>query len=137
MKYLTGSEWEAIVKLMDDETRERVHREVAPCATREFLARYLEISQEFWGVLEQEFGFSSVDDANLEGVPETTDYASLNPFGDAKKIAARIAEADTWDPNDVWILCQIARIEAAWEDYYEPLEKVAEGAARILGVEIY
>ena len=137
MKYLTGSEWKAIVELMDDETRERVHSELASCTTREFLAWYLEISPEFWAVLEQEFGFDSVNDANLEGVPEITDYESLDAFGEAAKIAKRIADSDVWEPDDVWSLCRIARIEAAWENDDEPLEKVAEGAARILGVEVY
>ena len=137
MKYLTGSEWDAVVNLMDDETRERVHEEIAPCTVREFLTRYQEISPEFWEVLEQEFGFNSVDDANLEGVPEVTDYKSLDAFGDAAEIAKRIADANAWEPDDVWILCRIARIEAAWETADEPLEKVAEGAARILGVDVY
>lgn len=31
---------------MDDETRERVHRELAPCSDLEFLTRYLEIAPD-------------------------------------------------------------------------------------------
>lgn len=36
--------WEALVLAMDDETRERVHAELAPCTDREFLSRYLDIA---------------------------------------------------------------------------------------------
>ena len=41
---LTGIRWEIIVRQMDDETREKVVSELAPCTEREFLARYLEIA---------------------------------------------------------------------------------------------
>ena len=38
--------WDAIVNLMDDEVRERVHAELAPCTEEEFLTRYLELAEE-------------------------------------------------------------------------------------------
>lgn len=46
----------AIVNLMDDEIREQVHREIAPCTDMEFLRRYVELDPEFESVLESEFG---------------------------------------------------------------------------------
>ena len=56
MTYMTAEEamaeinarnlWEVVVQMMDDETRERVHDELAPCTDAEFLARYLEIAPE-------------------------------------------------------------------------------------------
>lgn len=36
--------WDIIVNAMDDDTREQVHAELAPCTEAEFLARYLEIA---------------------------------------------------------------------------------------------
>ena len=46
--YLTDDEldeyWDALVEAMDDETREKVHAELAPCSNREFLTRYLELA---------------------------------------------------------------------------------------------
>lgn len=36
--------WGAIVNVMDDDTREAVHAEIAPCTDLEFLTRYLEIA---------------------------------------------------------------------------------------------
>lgn len=36
--------WDAIVNMMDDDTREAVAAELAPCSELEFLARYLEIA---------------------------------------------------------------------------------------------
>ena len=46
----------AIVNLMDDEIREQVHRELAPCTDMEFLRRYVELDPEFESVVESEFG---------------------------------------------------------------------------------
>ena len=37
--------WNIIVESMDDEIRERVHHELAPCTELEFLERYLELSE--------------------------------------------------------------------------------------------
>lgn len=34
--------WDAIASMMDDDTREAVHRDLAPCTEAEFLAAYLE-----------------------------------------------------------------------------------------------
>ena len=36
--------WQSVADLMDDDTREEVHAELAPCTEEEFLARYLEIA---------------------------------------------------------------------------------------------
>ena len=36
--------WDVVVQMMDDETRELVHNDLAPCTNDEFLARYLEIA---------------------------------------------------------------------------------------------
>ena len=36
--------WKTVVEFMDDETRERVHAELAPCTELEFLRRYLELA---------------------------------------------------------------------------------------------
>lgn len=36
--------WPVVMQVMDDGTREAVHREIAPCAELEFLARYLELA---------------------------------------------------------------------------------------------
>lgn len=38
--------WETIVAAMDDDTRERVHDEIAPCTEVEFLVRYLQLARE-------------------------------------------------------------------------------------------
>lgn len=42
---LRGVQWDVIVNFMDDETRENVHMELAPCTEAEFLTRYLEIAE--------------------------------------------------------------------------------------------
>lgn len=39
--------WEDIVSYMDDEKREQVHFELAPCTATEFMERYLELDEEF------------------------------------------------------------------------------------------
>lgn len=45
--------WNQLVALMDDDIREQVHRELAPCTTEDFLSRYLELDPEFEAVLSQ------------------------------------------------------------------------------------
>lgn len=37
--------WDNIVSYMDDETREQVHGELAPCDNLDFLKRYLKIAK--------------------------------------------------------------------------------------------
>ena len=37
--------WDYVVSYMDDETREQVHSELAPCSELDFLKRYLEIAK--------------------------------------------------------------------------------------------
>ena len=46
----------AIAGYMDDDKREQVHAELAPCTNEEFLKRYLELDPEFESVLKNEFG---------------------------------------------------------------------------------
>ena len=41
---LKGMRWDVIAHYMEDEAREAVHAELAPCTTLEFLVRYLEIA---------------------------------------------------------------------------------------------
>ena len=41
-----GVSWDAIVALMDDDTREEVHRAIAPCSEMEFLKEYLKRATE-------------------------------------------------------------------------------------------
>lgn len=36
--------WDVVVDRMDDDTREAVHAELAPCTELEFLTRYLELA---------------------------------------------------------------------------------------------
>lgn len=38
--------WAIVVRLMDDEKREQVHRELAPCSLADFWARYSELDPE-------------------------------------------------------------------------------------------
>lgn len=38
--------WDNVVQAMDDEVREIVHAEIAPCTELEFLSRYLEIAAD-------------------------------------------------------------------------------------------
>lgn len=47
---------DAIAVYMDDDKRDQVHFELAPCEPEEFLKRYLELDQDFEDVLKSEFG---------------------------------------------------------------------------------
>lgn len=46
---------EAIAVYMDNEKREQVHFELAPCEPEKFLKRYLELDPDFENVLKSEF----------------------------------------------------------------------------------
>lgn len=53
---LTQELMDTIASYMDDETRENVHFELAPCDPKEFLKRYLELDPDFSELLDNEFG---------------------------------------------------------------------------------
>lgn len=38
--------WDALVMMMDDDVREAVHAELAPCSKRDFLARYMQLATD-------------------------------------------------------------------------------------------
>lgn len=50
-----------IATYMDDDVREQVHSELAPCEPAEFLARYYELDPTFEEFVESEFGFCLFD----------------------------------------------------------------------------
>lgn len=52
---LTQELMDTIASYMDDEKREQVHFELAPCDPEEFLKRYLELDPDFEGLLNDEF----------------------------------------------------------------------------------
>lgn len=45
-----------IASYMDDDIREQVHFELAPCNNSDFLGRYVELDPEFSELLSSEFG---------------------------------------------------------------------------------
>lgn len=53
--------WDAIVNYMDDDHRETVHAELAPCTEIEFLRRYLDLDPDFEKLLRGEFSID-IDD---------------------------------------------------------------------------
>ena len=52
---LTQELMDAIASYMDDDKREQVHAELAPCEPEEFLKRYSELEPDFTELLENEF----------------------------------------------------------------------------------
>lgn len=54
---ITNNTMEAIASYMNEEIRERVHAELAPCSNEAFIRRYCEYDTEFEdNVLKREFG---------------------------------------------------------------------------------
>ena len=47
--------WDAITSYMNDDLREQVHAELAPCSPKDFLTRYLELDPDFQDLLDDEF----------------------------------------------------------------------------------
>ena len=56
---------DAIVNLMDDDIREKVHFERAPCTEEAFLQRYLQLDSDFENVLQTEFGIE-MEEENVQ-----------------------------------------------------------------------
>ena len=50
-----ASKWEAIASYMDDDIREDVHSDLAPCTRAEFLEEYLKRDPRFQDLLDSEF----------------------------------------------------------------------------------
>ena len=55
MENITYDLLDTIATYMNDDIREKVHFELAPCEPAEFLKRYLELDPDFREVLESEF----------------------------------------------------------------------------------
>lgn len=55
---LDQSTLDAIAMYMDDDIREAVHAELAPCTPDAFLARYVELDPDFADLLESEFSIA-------------------------------------------------------------------------------
>ncbi len=55
MKNISNELMSTIATYMDDEIREAVHVELAPCTPEEFLKRYLELDPDFAELLKNEF----------------------------------------------------------------------------------
>lgn len=53
---LTQNLMDTIAVYMDDEIREKVHFELAPCEPETFIMRYLAIDPSFMKILKNEFG---------------------------------------------------------------------------------
>ena len=66
MTKITKSGYEIMVTYMNDEIREQVHAELAPCTETEFLKRYLELDEDFYTLLYSEFRIPLYDDFEVE-----------------------------------------------------------------------
>lgn len=56
---ITKKDLDAMALYMDDEIREKIHRDLAPCTPEEFLTAYLYKDENFRDVLEGEFGLET------------------------------------------------------------------------------
>lgn len=63
---ITTDQLDALAQIMDDDTREQIHSDSAPCTPGEFLRAYLALRPEFAQVLAQ-YGVDSggLDNADL------------------------------------------------------------------------
>ena len=65
MTKITKSKFETIASYMNDEIREQVHAELAPCTETEFMERYLELDEDFYNLLNSEFNIPLYDDIEV------------------------------------------------------------------------
>lgn len=85
--------WDSVASYMDDDIRETVHAELAPCTKKAFLRRYLELDPGFRDLLETEF---SADYMRAALVEKTyyfpIDYVEFDIFGQGLPICIDYAE---------------------------------------------
>lgn len=62
-KAITQEIMDAIAVHMNDDIREQVHFDLAPCSPEEFLTAYLEKDPDFEEILKSEFGWEEEDEA--------------------------------------------------------------------------
>ena len=99
--------WTAIVNLMDDDLREEVHAEVAPCSNRCFFEIYLKKDPEFEQVVAENFGiewFYKKGDLEIgatyedpEGVWEVTGY-------DGKYVDIKCIQEGNLNEGDIFVV---------------------------------
>lgn len=97
MTKITKSKFEAIVTYMNDEIREKVHAELAPCTETEFLKRYLEFDEEFYNLLNSEFNIPLYDDIEVVEFNQNEYIANYN-----KENYARIELKIPKDKKSEW-----------------------------------
>ena len=56
---ITKNDMDNIASYMDDEIREELHNEIAPCSHEEFISAYIKRDPSFEEFLEQEFNFKA------------------------------------------------------------------------------
>lgn len=79
---MTNYYWEAIVNYMDDDIREQVHAELAPCTKAEFMARYCELDHSFKELITGEFSEGYIRAAMVEGTYYfPIDWGTFDIFG--------------------------------------------------------
>lgn len=100
--------WDAITTYMNDDIREQVHAELAPCTAREFLGRYLELDPDFQDLLDSEFSSSYVNAALLDRTyyfpnidQEDAFFGSQMPVCVDKKELERLAHGWEMDIEDM------------------------------------
>lgn len=57
-KMINNDLMDTIASYMDDDIREQVHAELAPCSNEEFLDRYTDLDESFITLLKNEFGIT-------------------------------------------------------------------------------
>ena len=82
-KLLLDKVWDGIVGYMDDDIREKVHFELAPCTNLEFFHRYLELDPEF--PLDE---FPGLEE-ELDAIWNTKYWVDLDYMSDGKHFALR------------------------------------------------
>lgn len=80
-KFISSEMMDTIASYMDDEKREHVHNEMAPCKNVEFLREYVKLDPGFTDILETEFNIDmeelkEIDDLSMDEI-RLMDYELL------------------------------------------------------------
>ncbi|MBR6163343.1 hypothetical protein IKQ26_05610 [bacterium] len=65
---ITDADMSNIASFMNDEIREKLHSELAPCKPEEFIREYLKIDHTFLFTLEKNFDFEDEENKRYEDI---------------------------------------------------------------------
>ena len=120
---ITDDDMISISSYMNDDIREDIHSQLAPCTNEEFIRAYLDSDPDFSDVLESEFDFC------VDGIPE-------DDLEEVKEAVEELREADAWTDGLINKLRWLADVAGIDHTKYADLYYMCIDIQNALGVDL-